>query len=44
MGNIRRTAYASFTLEDDYVFDAVSLLHGIVPAPAGTAQIMASLS
>ena len=41
MGNVLRTAYASFTLEDDYVFDAVSLLHGVVPAPARTAQIIA---
>jgi len=41
MGNIRRTAYAFFSLEDDYVFDAVSLLQGIVPAPAETAQIVA---
>jgi putative peptide maturation dehydrogenase len=41
MGKIRRTTYASFSLEDDYVFDAVSLLQGILPAPARAAQIIA---
>jgi putative peptide maturation dehydrogenase len=41
VGNIRRTAYAFFSLEDDYVYDAVSLLQGIAPAPAETAQIVA---
>jgi putative peptide maturation dehydrogenase len=41
MGDVRRTAYAFFTLEDDYVIDAVSLLHGVVPAPAPTGQIIA---
>jgi len=41
MGQIRRTAYAFFSLEDDYVFDAVSLLHAVVPAPEPTGQIVA---
>jgi putative peptide maturation dehydrogenase len=41
MGNVRRTAYAFFTLEDDYVIDPVSLLHGVLPAPERTAQIVA---
>lgn len=39
MGNVRRTAYAFFNLEDDYVLDAPSLLQGVVPKPAGTARI-----
>lgn len=41
MRNVRRTTYAFFTLENDYVFDAVSLLHGIVPAPTSAAQTAA---
>lgn len=41
MAQIRRTTYAFFSLEDDYVLDAVSLLHAIVPTPAPIAQISA---
>lgn len=41
MAQIRRTAYAFFSLEDDYVFDAVSLLHAVVPTPEPTGQIVA---
>jgi putative peptide maturation dehydrogenase len=41
VGRIRRTKYAFFNLDDDYIFDSASLLQGIVPAPARTAQIVA---
>lgn len=41
MGNIRRTTHTFFSLDDDYAFDAVSLLQGIVPVPSRTAQIVA---
>jgi putative peptide maturation dehydrogenase len=39
VGNIRRTAHAFFSLSDDYVLDAASLFHGIVPTPQPTARI-----
>ncbi len=41
MGNVRRTEHAFFSLEDDYVLDAVSLLRGIGPTSAARARIVA---
>ncbi|MBV9310652.1 MAG: putative peptide maturation dehydrogenase [Solirubrobacterales bacterium] len=39
MGNVRRTTYAFFSLEDEYAFDAASLLRGIIPSPVETGRI-----
>ena len=39
MPRIRRTAYAFFSLEDEYVLDAASLLQGVVPMPKPMARI-----
>lgn len=41
MVNVRRTAYAFFTLEDEYAIDTVALLHGVVPTPEPSGQIIA---
>lgn len=41
MPNIRRTAYACFSLEDAYAFDSTSLLEGISPARLPAAHVVA---
>lgn len=41
MAKIRRTPYAFFYLEDDYVFDVGSLFDGETPPPAAKARVLA---
>jgi SagB-type dehydrogenase family enzyme len=41
MTRIRRTPYAFFYLEDDYVFDLASLFNGETPPPAAEARVLA---
>jgi putative peptide maturation dehydrogenase len=41
VGEVRRTAHAFFSLEDDYVVDAASLLRGIPLTSSDEAQIVA---
>ena len=41
MPMVRRTRFAFFYIEDDYVFDVEALLHAAVPAPAPEARILA---
>jgi putative peptide maturation dehydrogenase len=41
MARVRRTPYAFFYLEDDYLLDVAALLRGEVPAPAPEARIIA---
>ena len=39
MRKVRRTTHSFFSLQDEYVLDAASLLQGIVPSPEATARI-----
>jgi putative peptide maturation dehydrogenase len=41
MAKVRRTPYAFFYLEDDYLLDVAGLLRGEAPAPAREARILA---
>jgi putative peptide maturation dehydrogenase len=41
VASVRRTAYAFYSLEDEYVLDAASLLQGILPTRLPTAGIVA---